>query len=613
MKDFKAPTLIALLFTVTAELLRATGPLLDDLAGAIGISAAAIVALGLFILPGTLLVTLRRASLPGMILLLLVVRLVAQFAPNLPIVLAGAVLGLVCLALAVQRAADPIGAVTGILAGGALDLGIRSATVTWDPLWTGLWGLPVVLLLAGAFWFALLTIDSDRPHLGRAWSVGAYFALWTMTIGNPAFLSSSSGLPVQLALILMILGVLVSIEVTRRVALRPFVWLPALAGLIGGAVAAWWGSGWLIAGGVFAAQLFAAISLARALAAGGHRGNALLGLVWVLPVLLYQLHYEEPLPFDNRLVVVAVAVLLGLAALGRRTAPEPATTVAPARPEPAELPPGMLAVRRPWPQPFLPATLGLAFLLLVPLGFLTIVPGDAKPIDAPGLRLMSWNVKYGRDDASGVVNPAQIAAVIRAQRADIVVLQGVSRGWAIGGGTDMAEYLRRELGMAAYWAPAADSQFGNLLLAPKSRKLEVEHHYLPYGQGPMWRSYLKIRVGGLHVIATHLADRKQDTPTRQAQIQTILDEKPDVVVGDLNFWPTWQERRMFVSAGFFSAQDETGNGAGFTSPTSRPINRVDWVWTGRRVEVGGFRILSEVKASDHFPIVALLNTPGVSL
>jgi endonuclease/exonuclease/phosphatase family metal-dependent hydrolase len=193
------------------------------------------------------------------------------------------------------------------------------------------------------------------------------------------------------------------------------------------------------------------------------------------------------------------------------------------------------------------------------------------------------------------------------------VLQEVSRGWAIGGGLDLAEYLARDLGMAAYWAPAADGQFGNLVLAPKSHKLEVEHHYLPYGQGPMWRSYLKVRIGGLTVVATHLTHRKQNTPTRLEQIRAILDEKPDVVVGDLNFWPTWQERTLFASAGYFSAQDETSNGAGYTSPTARPTNRVDWVWAGRRVEFGGFKILSEVKASDHFPIVALLNAPGLSL
>jgi endonuclease/exonuclease/phosphatase family metal-dependent hydrolase len=621
MRDYKAPALVALLFTVTAELLRASGPLVDSLASAFGIAAAAIVAMGLFILPGTLVVTLRRASLPGMIVLLALVRLVAQFAPNLPIVLAGAVLGLVCLALAVQRATNPIEAMTGVLAGGAVDLGIRSATMTWDPLWTGLWGLPMVLALGVAFWFSLFTDDRERPRLGRAWSVGAYLALWTMTIGNPAFLSSSSSVPVQLALMVMILGVLVSLEIARRVALVRFLGVPAFAVLVGGVVTAWWGSGWTVLAGAFVAQLGAAISLARAVSGSGHRGNALLGLIWVVPVLLYQVHYDQPLPFDNRYIVVAVAVLLGLGGLVRRSAgervdvPVARDLTKPAPTSVFQLPPGMLQVKRRWfaeaPQPFLPATLGLALLVLVPVGFLAITPADAKPLDHPGLRLMTWNVKYGRDDASGGVNPAQIAEVIRGQDPDIVVLQEVSRGWAIGGGADLAEYLRWNLGMAAYWAPAADGQFGNLLLAPKSRKLEVENHFLPYGQGPMWRSYQKVQLGGLRIVATHLAHRKENTPTRLEQIQTILDEKPDVVVGDLNFWPTWQERRLFVSAGFFSAQDETGNGTGFTVPTSRPASRVDWVWTARRVEVAGFQILSGVKASDHFPIVVLLNAPGV--
>lgn len=614
MKDFRTPTLIALLFTVTAELLRAGGPLLDGLAGAIGIQLSAVVAIGLFVLPGTLLVTVRRASLTGMILLLLVVRLTAQVAPNLPLVLAGAIIAMVCLALAMQRAADPAGAITGVLAGGVVDLGIRSATMSWDLIWAGLWGLPMVLLLAAAFWFSLFTTDPDKPRLGRAWSVGAYLALWTMVLGNPAFLSSASGVPLQLALLAMILGVLVSIELARRIALLPFVGPLYGAGLVGGVVAAWWGEGWTVVAGVVAAQLFAAVVLARAVSFPGQRGNSVFGLMWVLPVLLYQVHYEQPLPFDNRYLVVAVAVLLALAGLRRRSpeAVEPLPPQLEAKPAATVLPPGLLPVRTPWPKPFLPATLGLALILLVPVGFLSIAPSDAQAAGTPGLRLMSWNVKYGRDDASGEVNPAQIAAAIRGQRADLVVLQEVSRGWAIGGGTDVAEYLRRELGMAAYWAPAADGQFGNLLLAPKSSRLEVEHHYLPYGQGPMWRSYLEIRVAGFSVIATHLTHRKQNTPTRLRQIETILDEKPDVVVGDLNFWPTWQERRMFVSAGFLSAQDEKGEAAAFTSPTSRPTNRVDWMWVGRRLEVSSFEILKDVKASDHFPIVATLSAPALS-
>jgi endonuclease/exonuclease/phosphatase family metal-dependent hydrolase len=161
--------------------------------------------------------------------------------------------------------------------------------------------------------------------------------------------------------------------------------------------------------------------------------------------------------------------------------------------------------------------------------------------------------------------------------------------------------------MIYYWAPAADGQFGNLLLVPKGRTFKVEHYRLPYGQGPMWRSYLKIRVDGLSIVATHLSHRKQNTPTRLEQIGAILDERPDIVVGDLNFWPTWEERRAFASAGYFSAQDVTGNGDKFTFPTARPTNRVDWIWGARSVEFTGFAILNGTKASDHFPVVALVS------
>ncbi|WP_117208333.1 endonuclease/exonuclease/phosphatase family protein [Allorhizocola rhizosphaerae] len=599
----KAVALVAALFVVTAELLRACGPLLDGVAGVVGIPPAAAVAIGLFILPGALLVTLRRASLPGMIVFLFLVRVTAQFAPNVAIVGAGAVLGLVALALAVQRAADAPTAGMGLLAGGVLDLAIRSVTMTWDPIWTGLWGLPMVSLVILALWMSLAVKAPTQATLGRTWAVGAYLGLWTTTIGNPAFVASQSGLALQLSIVVIMAGAVVGFELVRRASLLPLMGLLALVALPAGVWLAWWRGDSVSLAGVVLVQLAAAVAVTRAVAMPGRVGSTLLGLVWVVPVLLFQLHYEGPLPLDNRLIVVAVAVVVGLAGAGRRV---PVASAA-ARIDPPQ--PGIIEVVRPRLAELVqPVTVALALLLLIPLGFL-MVRQEAQAAQPTGamLRLLSWNVKYGRDDASGAVNPSQIAAAVRDAEADVVVLQEVSRGWAIGGGLDLASYLGRELDMEFHWAPAADRQFGNLLLVPRGTEVGFSHATLPFGQGPMWRSYLRARVGGFDIVATHLTHHKKNTPTRLAQIETILREKPDIVVGDLNFWPTWDERRAFAAAGYVSAQDFLGQGAKFTSPTSTPTNRVDWLFGSAQIRFLGFGVRDHIKASDHFPIVGVIS------
>src|SRR5262245_37781554 len=93
--------LVAVLFLLTAELLRASGPLVDQVAGQIGIEAAAVLAVGLFLVPGVLLVSLRGVSLPVVVLLLVVMRLLAQFIPALAVTGAAAVLAMTALSLAV--------------------------------------------------------------------------------------------------------------------------------------------------------------------------------------------------------------------------------------------------------------------------------------------------------------------------------------------------------------------------------------------------------------------------------------------------------------------------------------------------------------------------------
>jgi endonuclease/exonuclease/phosphatase family metal-dependent hydrolase len=582
MSRAKPLALIAILFAVTVELLRACGPLIDSLAGQIGIVPAAVAAVALFCLPGALTGVLRRVGAPVVIGLLLLVRILAQFVTALPVIGAGAVLGLVCLAVTIQRAGRAGVAVAGLLAGGALDLAIRSLTTTWDLIWIDQWGLLMAGLVAVALWLSLgePTPDPADPVLGRIWVLGAYLALWTTTIGNPAFAASQSAVPLQLALLAMLASLALAAELIRL----PIPGWVALPALLTGLGLAWWATApAIVLTGLTLTQLAAALALHSAWqspgSASSRRGTWAYGLVWVMPVLLYQVHYDLPLPFDNRLLIVGVGALLGLAALSLR-------------------------VVRPVPLPRL--SLALAAVLLVPGSFLVTEPSVDSAVAGTQMKLLTWNIKYGRDDARGVAEPRQIAAAIRSVNPDIVVLQEVSRGWAIGGGVDVAEYLARDLGMAFYWGGAADEQFGNVLLTrlPVS---DVRTGALPFGQGPMDRSYLSANIGGISLLTTHLTHRKQNTPTRLDQISTILARKPDVVAGDLNFWPTWSEPLAFTRAGYFSAQDLIGYPPEWTSPSSPATNRVDWIFGSARVVFSDFKVLSDITVSDHIPLLTTVS------
>jgi endonuclease/exonuclease/phosphatase family metal-dependent hydrolase len=210
-----------------------------------------------------------------------------------------------------------------------------------------------------------------------------------------------------------------------------------------------------------------------------------------------------------------------------------------------------------------------------------------------------------------------VAATVAAVDPDVLLLQEVGRGWPIGGGVDLLEWLARRLSMRYEWAPAANGQFGNALLTrlPLSN---VDAVRLPFGQGPMERSYLAATLhldsgSALRVFNTHLQHRKENTPTRLAQSEVLLaawaGQPRTVVAGDFNFWPSWEEADRWLGVGFGSAQDLTGHGAGWTTPSDDPDNRVDWIFGTPDLAFSDFSIRSGAVNSDHLPLVVTVTVP----
>ena len=145
----------------------------------------------------------------------------------------------------------------------------------------------------------------------------------------------------------------------------------------------------------------------------------------------------------------------------------------------------------------------------------------ARAADEP-LTLVDWNLHYGVSPLTAV-DLEGIAVTIEVQDPDVVTLQEVQRGWVFGGGSDMATWLAHRLGMTIHFAPAADHQFGNAVLAC-SELTDVVVHPLPYGAGPQSRSALSTTLTTadgtpLRVTSIHTQHRESNTPTRLEQLE----------------------------------------------------------------------------------------------
>lgn len=627
-----APTaLVAAVFLVTVELLRATSPLLDRVAGESGVIGAARLAVLIFAAPVLLglLALLRPVPASGVLVLTLVaLRLVAQGQDPVGLVVAGAgaavgVAALLQVVRLVTTVRSGVTATLGVLLGTGADLAIRAGYGSWDPIFRpGLGPWLVAGTVAAVAVAALVGTAAGRWALpgvraGRVAALGPYLGLYVMAYGSAPVLAAHGGVPLVVASAGLLVAVALAMELVRRLRLpggtgavpepdRWFAGLVAGLALVAGVAVGYRVTGPAAVAGLVVAGIAAAVLLARALTPRGATGEpgpaaravgfAVAGLAgglgYLVPVMVYQIHYELMFPFDNRYALLVAAVLLAGAGTGAR-------------------PPAAAADRRPLlTRPAFASTV-VAAALVVPLVTVVSRPAAAPEQAGDTVRLMSWNVMYGRGHTSGNPDPSSIAAAIEAVDPDLVLLQEVSRGWPIGGGVDLLEYLSRRLGMRYVWSPAADGLFGNALLA-RVPLTEVETGRLPFGQGPMHRSYLAATVplaggGDLRVFNVHLQHRTGNTPTRLAQSEAVFaawgGRPHTVIAGDFNFWPSWPEAQVWRAAGFESAQDLAGQSDAFTVPSDRPDNRVDWIFGTPDLTFSGFRILDGVTTSDHLPLV----------
>ncbi|MFL6064224.1 MAG: endonuclease/exonuclease/phosphatase family protein [Friedmanniella sp.] len=642
------PVLVAVLTLVTLELVRASGPLVDLALTRAGVQGAATTALVSYLAAGLVAALLllpsrsRTRSLPRARAVLLLgagllaaLRLLAQAlqgGPRFGVGLAAVAVAVAVLTLAVAvLAARPGGgrsAAGAVAAGAAAGVGLQLALLTWDAFWRHTvlgWTVTVavVAVLVGSAVLAGRDPEtSTHRTIGRLWALGPLLALAAMMLANPAFAASQSGLPLRLAGPLhagglLLAGALVLLRPPRRAAVQAALLVLAVAcGLrLGGVVP---GDGVLVLVALLVAQLAAVGLLGAALqpaedadlqssrrAAPGPvplllpANASLVGMLTIAPLLLYQLHYDVPLGVPNDLVIVLTAAALAGAGLRpSRSAGEPLGVPPTAR---------LLA--------------GCAAAALIGSGVaITGWPGE-RPAAAAAVTgaaqgsgvVLTWNVHYGVSP-EGSVDLEVVARTIEAQDPDVVLLQEVSRGWVQGGGVDLASWLGHRLGRHVAFAPAADRRFGNLILT-RSEPVEVRRVPLPYGQGPQRRSAVaaRVQVGSVtaEVASVHLQHRPGNTSTRLTELRTLLaalavDDRrgaPVIVGGDLNAGPGRPEPVLLAGAGFVSALDAAGDRRALTDPSTRPPQRIDWIF-GRGIGFREAEVVADARSSDHQPVVA---------
>jgi endonuclease/exonuclease/phosphatase family metal-dependent hydrolase len=237
------------------------------------------------------------------------------------------------------------------------------------------------------------------------------------------------------------------------------------------------------------------------------------------------------------------------------------------------------------------------------------------------IRVMTYNTHacVGLDRR---LDPERVARVIEEAKPDIVALQELDAGRNRSGGADQPVWLAERLGMQLDFCSARScdgGHYGNAVLSryPLNR---VRQACLPRigthseARAVQWVT-ADTPAGPLDIFNTHLALRAKE---RLAQAEELIGQSwlsdprcrsHSVLCGDFNALPgSGVVRRLCATlrdAGLVAAP-----GMQRTFPSLLPLMRLDYVFVGRGVHVGGCSVprtsLTRM-ASDHLPLIVDLD------
>ena len=261
----------------------------------------------------------------------------------------------------------------------------------------------------------------------------------------------------------------------------------------------------------------------------------------------------------------------------------------------------------------------LSVLLLVLLG--TSPAAGQRAPETPPLRVLVYNIHAGKD-ASGTPNLARVAEVVRASRADVVLLQEVDRETERSGREDQLATLEKLTDLHGAFGRTLPYPGGQYGIAVLSRwPIEADSlHLLPIARPPADTArapeprgalHASVRTPGgrVHLVSTHLDASRGDT-YRLQQIagvielaKTLRDSGEWVLVGgDFNSTPDSPAIGRMTASGWRDAWIGCGAGAGPTIPDDAPVRRIDYLFLSPALHCDSAEVL-ESRASDHRPVL----------
>jgi endonuclease/exonuclease/phosphatase family metal-dependent hydrolase len=230
------------------------------------------------------------------------------------------------------------------------------------------------------------------------------------------------------------------------------------------------------------------------------------------------------------------------------------------------------------------------------------------------LTVASYNI-HKAVGADGRRDPARTAAVIAEIDADILALQEADMRFGARKGLLDLDALRRDLGLVPVPVETvgeAHGFHGNLILVRNALIQAVHHLDLP-GLEPRGSLITDLLINGqpLRVAAAHFGllrgSRARQTRALLNRLQA-LDNRPTLLMGDLNEWRTGSRSSLESLKGHFSADVAVPS-----FPARFPLVALDRMMACTQSELCEATVhltpLSRI-ASDHLPIKARLRLNG---
>jgi endonuclease/exonuclease/phosphatase family metal-dependent hydrolase len=236
------------------------------------------------------------------------------------------------------------------------------------------------------------------------------------------------------------------------------------------------------------------------------------------------------------------------------------------------------------------------------------------------LRFATYNIHHAAS-MDNVFDMERIARKIEDMDVDVIGLQEVDRFWARSEYIDQPAWFADRLGMEAVFGanyllgpeePGRPSrEYGTAILS-KWPIRDWDNTHLPrlddHEQRGLLRAEINIQGARVDFYNTHL--QHDNDPERELQARAVVDlvgQRPRraIMTGDFNT-PPGTAAYQIIQESFWDSWDLAGDGPGYTYHADEPTVRIDYVFTGRGLDVIPLTaevVADDPESSDHRPVL----------